>query len=165
MEAGKISKITGFTLIELLIVIAVVGGLSTIFITTYPSAQRRGRDTHRRNDVKQYQNALEIYANKNNGVYPVFLLLDIDPSVVNTGPSNDLCSDKLGFSADECPSDPRSGLSVCSGDLCQYHYNSSSNGTRYTLWARLEQPVNPAAPVFVICSEGTAGEKASQTCP
>ncbi len=59
----------GFTLVELLIVIAVLGVLATIGIMTFPAAQKRARDTRRRSDLKQYQTALELYANRNNSFF------------------------------------------------------------------------------------------------
>ena len=39
----------GFTFIELMVVVAIIGILSTMFVTQYPAVQRRARDTERRN--------------------------------------------------------------------------------------------------------------------
>lgn len=59
----------GFTLIELLIVIAIIGLLATLAIVSLNSAQRKARDTKRVADVKQIQNAVELYFSE-NAVYP-----------------------------------------------------------------------------------------------
>ncbi|MFA6474912.1 MAG: prepilin-type N-terminal cleavage/methylation domain-containing protein [Patescibacteria group bacterium] len=60
----------GFTLIELLIVIAIIGLLATLAIVSLTTAQRKARDTKRLADVKQIQNAVEIYYRENN-TYPL----------------------------------------------------------------------------------------------
>lgn len=59
----------GFTLIELLIVIVILGILATIGLTFFTSAQMRGRDTKRKNDLKQVATALELYYS-DYSVYP-----------------------------------------------------------------------------------------------
>lgn len=60
----------GFTLIELLIVIAIIGLLATLAIVSLTTAQRKARDTKRISDVKQIQNAAELYYSQNGGEYP-----------------------------------------------------------------------------------------------
>lgn len=128
---------SGFTYIELIIVIAVIGILSGLFVTQYPAAQRRARDAERRSDMKQYQTAMEIYANKNNGNYPV---------VSGTISSSILCDDLE--------------ISPCLNDS-QNSYNVISSSTEYALWATLEQPQSPVT-YFVACSNGTTGESSTQ---
>jgi prepilin-type N-terminal cleavage/methylation domain-containing protein len=75
----------GFTLPELLIVMAVVGVMGVIFVINYPASQQRARDAVRRNDIKQYQAALEIFASRNNQLYPA-----VDGNLVN------MCAALLG---------------------------------------------------------------------
>ena len=129
----------GFTLIELIIVMAILAGLAGIGVSQFPAIQKRGRDTQRRSDIKQYQTALEIYANRTNGFYP-------NGSVA----INSLCV-TLGTSA--CPVDPK-GL--------PNSYRYSSNTTIYVLWAKLEQPTIPGATeYFVVCSTGESGDTAT----
>lgn len=59
----------GFTLIELLIVIAIIGLLATLAIVSLTSAQQKARDAKRIADIKQLQNAVELYYSE-NAAYP-----------------------------------------------------------------------------------------------
>jgi type II secretion system protein G len=61
----------GFTLIELLVVVAIIGILATVVLSSLSSARESARDAKRLNDVKTIQTALEMYANDNNGRYPM----------------------------------------------------------------------------------------------
>lgn len=54
-------KYQAFTLIELLVVIAIIGLLSALLFPNYMSARERARDSQRKSDLKQIQNALEMY--------------------------------------------------------------------------------------------------------
>jgi len=128
---GDYKKVSfGFTLIELLIVMGVIAGLAAIFITTYPGAQRKARDARRMSDIKQYQTAMEVYANKNDGKY-----------LPASGNPASYCTN---FGLTGCPDDP--------------HYGISSTNTEYQIWARLEIP-NTAGQTqyFVACSNGKTG--------
>lgn len=62
-------KQKGFTLIELLVVISIIGMLSSIILASLNSARAKARDANRVAQVKQLQNALEIYYN-DHGDYP-----------------------------------------------------------------------------------------------
>ncbi len=59
----------GFTLIELLVVIAIISLLSSVILTGLQSARIKGRDSERLQEMKQIQNALELYRST-NGNYP-----------------------------------------------------------------------------------------------
>lgn len=139
----------GFTLIELLIVIAILGVLATIVTMTFPSALGRARDGQRRSDIKQYQIALEKYANNNNGNYYV-------SSTAMVGLST-LCTN-LGLS--NCSQDPKS-------PTLKYVYQTNATGTTYVLSATFERPVDATKPCFIVCSNGLSGDKNCQTssCP
>jgi len=132
-------KRSGFTLVELLIVMAIISVLGTLFITSFPASQKRARDAHRRNDLKQYQTALEAYANKKGGIYPVSATVDAD----------DLCTT---FGMVGCSEDPRLDKGHES-----YKYQSDASGLNYVVWARLE-----ADDFYIVaCSSGNNGELAS----
>lgn len=60
----------GFTLIELLVVIAIIGILASVIFVSLSSARAKGRDANRLATLHQMQNALELYANDHNGLYP-----------------------------------------------------------------------------------------------
>ncbi|MBI4948461.1 prepilin-type N-terminal cleavage/methylation domain-containing protein [Candidatus Berkelbacteria bacterium] len=63
-------KNKGFTLIELLVVIAIIGILAALIIVALSGAQRRARDTQRKNNAKAISLAMEQYAVDNSGSYP-----------------------------------------------------------------------------------------------
>jgi len=137
MKRKKVKK--GFTLIELLIVMAVIGVLGGIVILNFPSGQRRARDSRRRSDLKQYQVALEAYANANNGSYPNY----------NSIPITNLCQGGgvLVNYTSTCPNDP---INNC---LLGYCYIYASNGSKYVIVAQLEAEGG----FFVVCSNGLSG--------
>jgi prepilin-type N-terminal cleavage/methylation domain-containing protein len=59
-----------FTLIELMVVIAIIGLLAAAILASLSTASQRSRDASRIADIKQVQNALELYAADNGGKYP-----------------------------------------------------------------------------------------------
>ncbi|MBI2404700.1 type II secretion system protein [Candidatus Gottesmanbacteria bacterium] len=59
----------GFTLLELLVVIAIIAVLISMATVSYSSAQKKARDSKRKQDVKAVQAALEQYYADNNGNY------------------------------------------------------------------------------------------------
>ena len=152
------SFVRGFTLIELIIVMVILGILATVFVAQYPASLDRSRDTQRQSDSKQYQTALESYASRNNGLYPVQTSAVLPSSLCAT----------LGLTS--CPNDPKNGLSVCNGGVCRYQYVSNAAGTSFGLWARLQRPTSTSVPYFIVCSNGKTGEGSSvptsaNTCP
>lgn len=143
----------GFTLIELLVVVSIIGILAALATVSFTSAQKQARDTKRKGDLKFYQNALEVYANKNNGMYPMFG----GGRVV----ANDLqlCSSLL-VDGNNCPPDPKYATDPAN---YSYYYRSDgigSNGnpkaTQYLLWAKIENVSTDT--YWVICSNGSSGK-------
>lgn len=138
----------GFTLIEILVVISLIGVLAGLVLVSFTGSQKQARDTARKSDLKQYQNSLEIFANRSSGLYP---------SRTTTVAASSLCPE-LGISA--CPEDVRMSEDATFG----YRFQSDGSGlgtadaTHYVLWAKLEN----TADYWVNCSDGRVGIK-SQT--
>lgn len=66
------SNKSGFTLIELLVVIAVVVIIVTIVIANLTTSRQKGRDAQKVMNIKQIQNALQLYVT-DNGNFPAIL--------------------------------------------------------------------------------------------
>lgn len=63
------SRQKGFSLLELLVVVSIIGILIAITSVAYTTAQKKGRDSKRRADVKAMQSAFEQYNAANGGAY------------------------------------------------------------------------------------------------
>ena len=136
----------GFTFIELMVVISIIGMLAGLFVTQYPAVQRRARDAQRRSDIKQYQAAMEIYYDRNNGSY-----------LTASGSPSGQCAT---FGLTNCPEDPQSTPT--------YQIRSDSN--EFVIWATLEQEDDSGnTQYFIVCSSGKAGVSitapSTMTCP
>ncbi len=57
----KAIKTRGFTIIELLMVIAIIGILAAVVITSLNSARAKGRDAKRIKDMEEMHKAIELY--------------------------------------------------------------------------------------------------------
>ena len=122
-----------FTLIELLIVISIIGILITISSVSYLTAQKKGRDGRRRQDLKAIQTALEQYYAENQ-TYP-------------TGNNID-----TAFSSDQRPQDPKN-----TGDYVYNWDNIDTDG--YCICAKLEANTgNADAPTSTTCNWNSEGE-------
>ena len=134
---------SGFTLIEMLIVIAIIGILASVVLVGLGPVQRRGRDARRISDLKNVQNALELYFNK-CGYYPGGLeagavcgsFTQIPYTDTNWGAElvPNLIGSNLGVR--QIPNDPSSGRS--------YSYATDADGVGYIVGAVLEDEGNPA---------------------
>lgn len=165
----------GFTLLELIIVMAIISLLAGFGVSQFPGLQKSSRDTQRKSDLKQYQTALESYANRKGGFYPSRTAAWTFASDIN-GVNPNLCTD---ISMSQCPADPKIGQSACgSSGTCNYYYvgngtnNGLANATRFVLYSRLERQVNGNDVFFVVCSGGKTGTvnvsswaTPSSTCP
>jgi prepilin-type N-terminal cleavage/methylation domain-containing protein len=155
------TKTSGFTLIELLVVISLIGLLAAIALVSFTGVQKQSRDTQRKSDIRQYQLALENFANKNGGLYP--------RRNVTVSASTTLCTD---LAMTNCPLDPRN----TKDSSFDYKYESdgtASDGTaaatKYVLWGKIENVSTTT--YWVICSNGKIGQATSGippsggTCP
>ena len=135
------NSVRGFTLIEILIVVAIIAILASSVLVGFGPAQRQGRDSRRISDLRQVQNALELYYAK-CGYYP-------GPAQAGSGACSGFSSintwaaleasiagSNLGISATNIPNDPTSGK--------DYLYGTNAGGSSYTLGAYLEDTRNPA---------------------
>jgi len=125
-QNSKLNK--GFTLIEILIVVAIIGILASIILVGLGSFRARGRDARRIADLREVQNALELYYTKNQH-YPSLTGGDSWASLTNT-----LVNAGIGVSS--VSNDPLPGRT--------YRYGVSSDLQNYVLAATLEDSTNPA---------------------
>lgn len=142
----------GFTLIELMIVMIILGILATIGFTSFQNSQKKGRDTRRKNDLRQISLALETYYN-DYGKYPSGLNGNIkgcgDPSSAVVCNWGTIFKYSLPVGTNyptymiKLPKDPKSNW---------YYYYKSSGSSTYQLYASFE---NADDPDFVSAGFGT----------
>ena len=125
----------GFTLIELLVVIAIIGLLASIVLASLNSARKKSRDARREADLKQIQNAMELYANDNGGLYP-------NDTTANGAAISGLVGKGLSSSfIQSIPDDP-------AGSGAHYYWRSdaTAGSSQYCLGTHLENtPLPPGA--------------------
>ncbi|MEK7621719.1 MAG: prepilin-type N-terminal cleavage/methylation domain-containing protein [Patescibacteria group bacterium] len=147
-KAGNLKATHGFTLIELLVVIAIISLLSSIILASLGAARSKARDSKRIQDLRQVQNALELYK-ADNGRYPDdSSTLDVPLGLGGTGMDCWDCADgsvgvgeyfrdstrlgPLSSYLNPRPSDPSAPLNgFGDGDARGYWYKSDPNGQDY----------------------------------
>ncbi|OGD71176.1 hypothetical protein A3A84_02320 [Candidatus Collierbacteria bacterium RIFCSPLOWO2_01_FULL_50_23] len=132
----------GFTLIELVVVIAIIATLTGLAAFNFGQARSRARDVQRKSELRQIQNALELYKNDQ---FP------------QSYPDNAIGLSAALVSAymERLPVDPKE--KVEDGTWFDYGYNRTSQLT-YALQTCLENTSDPdkLTPV-VTCGAGNAG--------
>ncbi|MEK7496176.1 MAG: type II secretion system protein [Patescibacteria group bacterium] len=128
-QNSKLKTKKGFTLIEILIVVAIIGLLSSVVLVGLGSFRARGRDARRLADLRQTQNALELYYTKNTK-YPSLVGGDSWSSLTNS-----LVNAGIGVST--ISNDPLSPDKT-------YLYGVTGDGQNYVLATTLEDAGNPA---------------------
>jgi len=147
-------NLTGFTLIELLVVVAIIGVLVTLATLGLNSLRTKSRDTKRISDVRQIQEALEIYNNSNSG-YPT----TITPGNALVDPGGVTYMNKI-------PNNPTPWVEGACTSGADYTY-TSANTTTYNLaycLARTIQDV-PAGNIIAVPNSINGGQTAQSTCP
>lgn len=102
----------GFTLMELLVVLAIVGGLSSVTLSSFAESQSQIRDGKRVTELVDVTHALYLHAQE-RGVYPEHLEALLANSYITT-----------------IPADPKTGRRIT--------YAAARDGSRYYLGANLE---------------------------
>lgn len=130
----------GFTLIELLVSITILGILTTIGIGNYINSQVKARDAQRKSNLTQIKNALELYYN-DYGRYPgasggKVVACPSKPAATACDWGEDVMTDSNTNYLNPVPKDPKDpGFS--------YFYNVASDGSKFKLFARLENSNDP----------------------
>jgi type II secretion system protein G len=119
-----------FTLIEILIVIVILGILTSLISGNFISSLKKGRDARRKSDLKQIQNALEMYY-EDKKTYPTSISF-----------GNKLCETTSCVSGEKIymqkvPNDPNSNFT--------YYYQS--DGTYYRLYSCIENNLDQGSGV------------------
>ena len=121
----------GFTLVELLVSITIIGILASIGLSTFTSAQMKSRDAKRKAHLRQLADTFEAYFNDYKK-YP-----DDDGNGQLNGynwGSAFIDSNGTVYMV-KLPTDPVVGLT--------YYYDSLENGTKFKLYAYLENTEDP----------------------
>ena len=150
-------KKNGFTLIELIVVIAILGILATIGLTSFQTSQMKSRDAKRKSDLEQVQRALEAYMN-DYGNYPAANAGEINR--FSWGGEMKDAKDTLYMK--ELPKDSRGDPEYC------YLTAAAAPYTYYKLYAKLENSQDPKATLDVTCNGVTHynyGVSSSNTSP
>ena len=113
---------SGFTLVEILIVVSIIGMLASIVLVGLGSFRSRGRDARRAADLRETQNALELYYGK-MASYPT--------ATDWTGLEKALVDAEIGVTG--ISDDPLGGT---------HSYKYGSTGQNYVLGAVIEDPNN-----------------------
>ena len=70
MHASRKAMAKGFTLVEILIVVVILGILAAIVVPQFTNAANEARTGNVDTQVSTIESQLELYAARNNGVYP-----------------------------------------------------------------------------------------------
>jgi prepilin-type N-terminal cleavage/methylation domain-containing protein len=137
----------GFTLIELLVVISIIALLASVVLLALNQGRSKARDAKRIADFNMIAKALELYADKNNGLYPDAFFGSSNPQNNYNGMREQLESQGILKAAQSGPSGLREWLlptaragvtfSPPTTDFL-YEYNTSADRKAYRLRTRLE---------------------------
>lgn len=117
---------SGFTLVEVLVVVGIIGLLASVVLVGLGTFRMRSRDARRIADLREVQNALELYYTKNNEY----------PAAATTWDAfgDSLIGAEIGVNS--IPNDPK-------GDR-DYEYGVNTEKQSYVLKAVFEDKDSPA---------------------
>lgn len=141
---------SGFTLIEMLVVISIIGILATLILARLGGVEKSARDARRKSDLNQYRTALENYASKTNGIYP------LSATLITDFPINNICTSTLNSYIATCPNDPLYGTAGYT-----YRYQTDASGIKFIMYTQLENE----AFYYYVCSSGKIDKKANASAP
>ena len=139
----------GFTLIELLVVVAILGILASVGLGQFFTAQKRGRDTQRKESLASIARALEMYYNDHKQ-YPlstggnegnIVISGEAGMTIINWGEE---FTDKKTTYMKQLPKDPADNA----------HYFYMSDGTNFKLYAWIEHEEDSCFLPGGACKEG-----------
>jgi len=116
---NKLIKKKAFTLLEMLVVIGIIALLIGMGATSYSNVQKKARDTKRKTDLKNIQNALEQYYSICNFSYPTTLTIGDLPPTIQANIASGCNSDGPVFNL---PEDPLGGFYQCVDTCNQLTY-------------------------------------------
>lgn len=119
----KISQ--GFTLLEMLVVIGLIGIILSLGVTSYSTAQKKARDSKRKNDLRAIQGSLEQYYSVCGYNYPTPLPTGAITSIV--------CLDPPTALMPTVPTDPKTG----------FFYNMTGDGSNFTVCVPVRSGATP----------------------
>ncbi|MFH0890923.1 MAG: type II secretion system protein [Candidatus Liptonbacteria bacterium] len=147
-QASRFVSHKGFTLIEILIVVAIIGILVGTILVGLAPVQKGGRDARRLSDLRQAQNALELYFNR-CGYYPGSVNCGGSAAAADWATmSTAVIGSSLGVN--KLPSDPTKSAT--------YYYAQLNSGASYLIGAQLEDVNNQAL------SNSATGSIGSHAC-
>ena len=117
-----------FTLVELLTVVAIIGILASIVLTSLNATRVKSRDARRITDVDAIQASVEVYF-RDNGHYP------IAPSLVGFDPTSSIYSASVSAMLSPYYTVPQDPSGPSNGTPNGYVYISTANGSDYKILA------------------------------
>ena len=136
------AQASGFTLLEIMIVIAIIGILVAVGLTSFVSSQKKSRDIKRKNDLRQVSLALESYYNDKNR-YPAS---SANGQIAGCFPDDATICDWNTIFQDKNNTVYMVKLPIESDSGGKYVYVAGVNGISYQLYARLENTDDSAIP-------------------